>query len=289
MILRKTYRLFEEDERELVYEEVQNEKGQVISFKDYKAPSPYEAFKDYNQDGLLIKESEVVDGVEVSRTEYKYNQEGKILNLKQFVSDELYEETIHEYLSTEMIRISFQFGEEVERMLELKNGNAFIREFFNEGELTHKNHCIYNPETRIEKTEITDHNNELYATVVEQFNSSDHLLKSEKRSAKDQLLSLSILEYENDQLTFEKIDDYEYNEYYEVSHTYDDFNNKVSMEKRTPTGNLLEYHKRTFNNQNQLIHENGYSVGSFSAIYGTYTHGQKYTFKHEYEVQTESQ
>lgn len=40
MTNRKTYRIFEEYERELVFEDVLNEHGQIVAYKDHQSPTP---------------------------------------------------------------------------------------------------------------------------------------------------------------------------------------------------------------------------------------------------------
>lgn len=39
MTNRKTYRIFEKDERELVYEAVLNDHGQIVAYKNYQSPT----------------------------------------------------------------------------------------------------------------------------------------------------------------------------------------------------------------------------------------------------------
>ena len=130
MTHRKTYRLFDDDERELVYEDILNESGQILSFKDYQAPNQTEGINEYNLDGVLTCEKEIIDGEEGSRTEYTYDSDGNITCRRLFVAGELFEELSHEYLESGFIKRRTQNNEEIERFIENKNGNKFLREFF---------------------------------------------------------------------------------------------------------------------------------------------------------------
>ena len=46
MTNRKTYRIFEEDERELVYEDVLDDHGQIVAYKDYQSPTQAEGLSE---------------------------------------------------------------------------------------------------------------------------------------------------------------------------------------------------------------------------------------------------
>jgi hypothetical protein len=76
MTNRKTYRIFEEDERELVYEDVLDDHGQIVAYKDYQSPTQVEGISEYDKNGNLVLEKEIVEGIEGSRTEYKRNAKG---------------------------------------------------------------------------------------------------------------------------------------------------------------------------------------------------------------------
>jgi hypothetical protein len=282
MTNRKTYRVFEEDERELVYEDVLNDHGQIVVYKDYQSPTQAEGLSEYDKDGHLVLEKEIVEGIEGYRTEYKRNSKGDVINSKLFIADELYEEIEHEFLDHGSIRRTYQNGEETERIAENKDGEKYVKEFFMGSELVERHNGIYNPNTFIEKVEVTDKENKLIATREQQFDQSDNLLKFEQKNNKGNLLVSSEYQYQNGEVVFEKHEDYTTDQYIQVSYEYDVHGNRVSQEIRTPSGKLLEYQKQIYDDKNRMINESGYSVGSFNAIYGTYVIGEKYIFEHEY-------
>lgn len=279
---RKTYRFYEEGERELVYEDLLNEQGQIVSYKDYQAHGQAEGFSAYDQEGRLICEKEVVDGVIGSMTEFSYDKKGNLLSRKLFVADELFEEILYENHDHGHSKRVYQFGEEIERYTETIEGDLIVKEFFEGSELIerHKNH--YDPEIRTSKIEITDCGNKLLAVRVQQFDEGENLLRYEEKGERGNLLALSEYEYQNGHLIFENNEDYMKDQYYQVSYDYDNYGNLTSKEIRTPSGKLMEYQKCQYDEQHRLILESGYSVGSFNAIYGTHVVGENYVFEHEY-------
>ncbi len=283
MTHRKTYRLFEDEEKELVYEDIQNESGQIISFKDYQSPNQSEGFSEYNANGVLTCARNFTDGEEGSRTEFSYNSIGEIISRKLFVASELFEEISYEYLDSGFIKRTIQHGEEKERFIENNDGNTFLREFFEGTELFERHEGVYDPVTRNELIRITDNEGKLLANRLQEFDESKNLLRYEEKNEKGNLLILVEYKYENNKVIFEKYHNYSNEQHYEVVYQYDSFGNMTSQETRSPSGNLLEYQKQVFDEHGRIINESGYSVGNFNAIYGTYVHGQKYTFEHEYE------
>ncbi|GEO23506.1 hypothetical protein [Cyclobacterium qasimii] len=283
MTYRKTYRIFEKEERELVYEDILNESGQIISFNDYQSPGQTEGYNKYDVNGILICERELTDGKEGSRTEYSYNSNGDIVSKKLFVAGELFEEMIFEYLDKGFVKRTIQHEEEIERFIENEDGIKFLREFFEGHELIERHDGKYDPKTRTERIRITDNDGRLLATRFQEFDESENLLKYEEKNENGNVLVLIEYKYKNNEIVFEKHDNYLNEKYYEVVYEYDSCGNLISQEIRTPSGNLLEYQKQMFDEQGRLISESGYSVGSFNAIYGTYVQGEKYTFEHEYE------
>lgn len=283
MIYRRTFRLFDHGERELVYEDILNENGQVISFKEHRPPDHTEGYYEYDANGYLVCEKELSDGEEGSRTEYQYDADGNITNTKLYVAGELFEELFCEYLDMAQVRSTVRYGEEVERVVESKDGDTFTREIFEGTELVQKENGNYDPQTRIRTIEARDNEGHLLTTEYQQFDATNNLLKNEVRDGNGDLETLSEYQYESGNVIFEKHSDYVNNEHFEVHSEYDHNDNMVSSETRTPSGKLLEYQKQTFDDQNRLVSDSGYSLGSFNAVYGTQVNSEKYVFEHEYE------
>ncbi|HAA15770.1 MAG TPA: hypothetical protein DCE41_30300 [Cytophagales bacterium] len=282
-IHRKTFRVFDEGERELVYEDVMDETGNMLSYKDYQASYQAEGNYEYDTKGLLICDREYTGGAESSRTEYIYNENGDNVSTKLFVAGELFEETVYEYLEQGMVYRIVQQGEEIQRHVESDGGNQFVKDFFEEGELIQRQTGTYDPVSRTQQIKILNEENQVVSIQTHQYDSEGNLLKFEQTNNKGKLMSVAEYEYENNRMLVEKHDNYLTNQHYEMTCEYDTQGNLVSTEYRTPAGKLMEYQKAIFDGQNRLVSESGYSVGSFDAIYGAYVQGQNYHFEHEYE------
>ena len=285
MILRKTYRLFEEKERELVYEEVQNEKGQITSYTDFQGDEPSRGIKEYNDQNKLIKEAEFIGGIEVSRIEYSYNSEGKTVSLKQFVSGELIAENLYEYSGQKTIQRSFQNGIEQTKIIESQEDDRYTKEYFDGDELWELLVKTYNPVTRSAAIEIRGGDNRLIETGNQKFDDKKNLVKSEQRNRNGKLLELSEFKYRKGKVILEKYENHDEDEYHDMHYDYDVNLNMISEEKRTPSGKLLGYQKKSYDNQNRLIWENGFYYGSSNTVYRAHTYGENYTFEHEYHDQ----
>ena len=158
-----------------------------------------------------------------------------------------------------------------------------IREFYAEGALYERQEVVHEPDSLIETITITDGDGVPVANREILYDKADRQLRFEEKDAKGNVLKLIQYEYDEELLIFEKLEMYDSDEYYEITYDYDERKNLISEEIKTPSGQLLEYHKRIFDENNCIISENGYSVGSFNAIYGTHVNGEKYNFEHEYQ------
>lgn len=287
MILRKTYRLFEE-EREFIYEEVQNEMGQIVSFIDIQADNTCKGTKEYNKENKLIKEAEFIADTESSRIEYSYGSNGKILSLKQFVADEVITETVYDYSDNKVIEKSFQFDEEKSRIVEYKEGNRYIKEYYDGDALKEVFITIPDPASSLVTIELRDNNNQLIETETREFDEDKNLISRKETSNDGQLYALSEFKYQNGKVIFEKHEDYDGGLYHETQYEYDSNDNLISQEKRTPSDRVLGYQKREFDNQNRLIWEHGFSLGPSNPVIGANSHGEVYTFEHEYSLYIEN-
>ncbi len=283
MIHRKTYRVFKDEDRKLVYEDILNDRGEIVSFKDYQSPNEAEGFNEYSTDNLLVKEREVIDGVESSRTEYQYNSNGDIINRKLYVASELFEEVRYEYLEQGLIKRTYQHGEEIERMVEKVDQEKFTIEFSNGSELSETHVGAYDAQTLVERVKITDNKGQILAIKHQQFDEFDNLLKYEERNGNGNLMVLAEYKYENGNVVYERHENYFNDRHYQVFYEYDVNDNLVGTEIKSPSGKLLEYQKQIYDDQNRIINESGFSVGSFNAVYGTYINGENYVFEHVYE------
>ncbi len=263
----KTYELLADGERELVSEEIHNTKGQVIAIKEYSPIQNSEEIKEYDDSGQLIKEVEIIDGLEGSRVEYEYNSEGQILSLKQFLSGDVFQETRFEYLGSKTIERTIQNGVELSRTETTEEESTLVKEYYMQNELFEIRSEVFNPVTRSKQIRITDETGRLIETELQRFDQSQNLIKSEEKRSDGTLLKLSEYKYKNGKLIFEKHDDHDAYEYYELSYEYDQHGNEVNWEKRTNSGQLLSFEKKQFNDKNQLIKNVGVSANGTNYDY----------------------
>ena len=244
MTHRKTYRIFEDEEKVLVYEDVLNESGQILSFQDHQSPDQAEGVNEYDAHGRLTCERDLVDGAEGSRTEYVYNESGNITSRKLLIAGELYEELSYEFLDNGFIQRRLQNGEEIERSIESKNGEKFLKEFFEGAELIERHKGEYDANKRISYIKVVDNAGNVLANRIQEFDVSENLLKYEEKSVKGNLLVLSEYKYKNNEVIHEIHNDYANDQHYEIFYEYDAAGNMISQEIKTPSGKLLEYQKK---------------------------------------------
>lgn len=283
MIHRKTYQVLEES-RELVYEDILNEKGQVLSYKDHQSPDQVEGFNDYNAAGLLVCEREVMDGFESSITEYQYDDKGNIVNRKLYVAEELFEEVIQEYTESGLISRTLQHGEETERTVETRNGEIYTKEYYQYDELVESHQGTYAPDGLSETVAIKDLEQEVIATRSRVYDGHKQVIRYEEKDGEGNTTVLSEYRYENHRVVFERQNNYEHDQHYEASYEYDAKGNQIASEVRSLSGKLMEFQKQVYDDQNRVISESGYTLSGFNTVYGSHLRGDKYTFEHEYEV-----
>ncbi|MCX2745327.1 hypothetical protein OO013_15725 [Mangrovivirga sp. M17] len=283
MIHRKTYKILEEGEKELVYEEITNKHGLLLSFKDYQSPDEFEAIHEYYSNKLIKSYREIINGIESSRTEYLYDQNQNLISRSLYVADELFEEVIYDYNQEGHTITTNRLGEKLEYYQESADGFEFTKEFFDDSNLYEKRIGKFDPKTNTEFVQTFDSNGDIYSNSLSVFDDNKNLLKFTLKNKNDNVLIDSEYKIKNDLVIFEDHKDYEIDEYYTVENEYDENNNLISQEFKDPSGRLIEYHKKIYDENNRLKSENGYSQGHFNAIYGSYVNGQKYLFEHDYK------
>ncbi|NMM47449.1 hypothetical protein [Marinigracilibium pacificum] len=284
MLHRRTYQVIPEEDNKLVYEEIQNKNGQILSYKDHQAPFKYEEFYEYNEAGLLSKSYDLEEDLENSRTEIYYDEHQRIINQKIFVAGELFEEIIKNYSGNKSIETHLQYGEEVRKIEEISEEDSYSKLIFENGELVEKHSGKFSNNKQTETTTITDSEGNLLFTKTIQYDIDGNQISLEERNQNENLMLFIESDYDNGKLKVEKYDDYVNYEHGVITREYDKIGNLLKEELKSSSGKLLEFHNKAYDQNNRLISESGYSVGSFNAVYGNYVNGQNYHFIHEYEV-----
>lgn len=275
MTKKRTYRVFENEEhdgRELLYEEVRNEAGKVLSYINYESPETTEGYYDYNGKGQLISEKEVVDGVEASKVAYDYDDSGNLIHTRQYVAEEIFEEVIHEYHESGVVVRKIRFGEEIERQAETKQGTFSVKEVFENEELTERQRAEYNPETRTYLIHIEDTDGNPTSVRSRTEDEFGNLLVKEEKNLQGQVLSHDEFQYENGKVIHEKHENFLQGHHYEIKNEYDTEGHLIHTETRALSGHLIEFEKMDYDDQGRVI-----------AVSGVSRMGQNYMLVHEYE------
>ena len=275
MSKKRTFRLFEDGEqtsKELLYEEVRNEQGQLRSYVNYESPETIEGHYEYNDKGQVVLEKEIIDGAEASKVAYEYDDKGNLIHTKQYVADEIFEEVIHEYREGGVTMRKVRFGEEIERQVEVKEGHQSTKEVYEEEALTERQQAEYNPETRTYHIQVEDAEGHHLTNRIRTEDEAGNLLLKEERNLKGQVLTSSQRTYENGKVTYEKHEDYLQGFHYEIHNEYDEAGRQVSTETRSLSGHIIEFEKLEYDDQ-----------GRVTATRGASRMGENFVLVHEYE------
>ncbi len=273
MTKRLTYRIHEEEEsRELTYEEVRDEAGNLISYINHDSPETSEGYYEYDEHGNMISEREVVDGVEASKLVFEYDEKGNLIHTKQYVADEIFEEVIHEYVDNGVIMRKIRFGDEIERRVETKEGNKSIREVFEDEALLQRQKATFDPETLTYQVEVEDPNGNPTSTIVRKEDENGNLLHEEIKNLKGQVLSSQEYKYDQGLVTYEKQENFMKGYHFEVITEYNKNQQLTSTETRSLAGHLIEFEKTEYNDQGRAV-----------AARGLNRMGETYVLAYEYE------
>lgn len=273
MTKRLTYRIHEEEEsRELTYVEVRDEAENLISYINYDSPEKTEGYYEYDQEGNMISEREVIDDTEASRLIFEYDEKGNLIHTKQFVADEIFEEIIHEYVGNGVIMRKMRFGDEIERRAETKDGNNSVREIFEDGELLQRQKATFDPATHTYQVEVENENGNLISNMVRVEDEDGNLLREEIKNLKGQMLSNQEYKYDRGLVTYEKHENFMKGYHYEVIREYNENKQLTSTETRSLAGHLIEFEKTEYNDQGKAI-----------AARGLNRLGETYVLEYEYE------
>jgi len=280
---RQTYILNQESET-LVYEETYDDNKNLIHYVDYQARPVSEKKFEYDDKNRLTKEIEISDGVELQSLEMIYNAEGKVIEQNLYFSGDLYESVKTEETENGFVRTTFQDGEEVYRVENTKdNEGGYTSNYFDYGNLLNVEIYSYDEENLTSETLIYDAEENLLVRRIEVKNENGDLLLFKEFNAKNQLVNKHEFEREGDKILKEIKSDFVRGEIEnEVHYDYDENGNIIKTETRTNSGQLVEFHVYSFDEQNRMIEETGVTNGQFNAIYGTYINGNNYRFVHKY-------
>jgi len=282
--MKKYTYLKDEEELTLIFEEHTDVNGNIIYSKDYQADPIAEKKLTYNTSGFLTEETEIAEEVELSRTEFRYDEQGRNTQRTLIIGGELYETLITTYNETGYDVITIREDVEVERLVKTVNGKDYTNRFYENGELVETQFCESDTfENRLKTTTYGSHN-DLLGVKIETFDDSGMLLKSEEYNAENGLIKEFHAEIQNGLVLKEVFGEYT-NGIFELENIYEYNENKnlVKSEMRKLPGELLGFHFYKYDDNNRLIEENGLSNGNYDTIYASYINGSEFHFVHIYE------
>lgn len=272
MTKRLTYRIHEEEGRELTYVEIRDEAGNMTSYINYDSPETTEGYYEYDEQGNMISEKEVIDGVEASKLVFEYDEKGNLIHTKQYVADDIFEEVIHEYTDKGVTMRKVRFGDEIERREEIKNGNDSVRDIFEDGELTQRHKATFDPDTYTYQIQVEDPEGNHRSTIARIEDESGNLIHEEIKNLKGQVLSNHECKYDQGLLTYEKQENFMKGYHFEVINEYNENKQLTSTETRSLAGHLIEFEKTEYDNQGRAI-----------AAKGVSRLGESYILEYDYE------
>ncbi len=276
---KKVYSLLDEEQK-LIYEETKDEKGNLLYYIDYQADPIAEKYFEYDEAGNMTSERDVEGGIETSRTETEY-KDGKVVSIKLYISQELYEETKVEYNEEGQINTSYIYGDEVRKVIYKTTTNGSEELSYVGGELEYKLVTVDGIQSKKEMEYNEDE--ELITTLEYTFNQLGYITKVQLYDQNRKLLNETISTFENNEVVKSEHTDYmdDRNNYIEKL-AYDYRKNLIKSELIYTNLNRIEFTSKKFDAQNRLIEETGL-IRLHEHVYTTYFEGVGFHLFHEYE------
>ena len=279
---RQTYTIGQESEA-LIYEETYNDNNNLIHYIDHQARPISEKKYEYDDKNQLVNEIEISDGIELQNLEMKYNDKGEVIEQNLYFSGSLYESVKTEKSDSGFISTTYQDDEEVFRIESISEGKDSTTKYFEYGNLSNVQNLIKDEESLSSEKLIFDAEENLLVRRVENYNESGEIIAFKEFNSENKLVNKQEFTRKENRLLKEIKSDFVRGEIEnEVTYEYDDKGNLVKSETRTNSGQLVDFHVYSYDEENRMIEENGVSNGQFNAIYGTYINGNNYHFVHRY-------
>jgi len=236
-----------------------DEKGRVVSIKDFKSKPPIENRYKYNDSDLIIEEIEfdINNNSEISKQEINYNSKNEIIEDNFYINGELFENTVFEYQDSMIIKTTYQEDVAVQKQIKEVNSNGnFKSTFYEYDNLVQIQTYEKNTVNKSSKMVYYEPDNSLIVVIFEYFDGYNNLIKHVERDDKDDLLLETIYNYDHKLLLNESVKNYinGQNEY-KILYEYDRNENWIKMETKTLNDILLSSHLREFDTNNRVIEE----------------------------------
>ena len=280
---RRSY-ILEDNEKTFIYEEFYDENRNIIKTSDHRENPPAEEYFKYNAKGLLIHQIDIQNGIENSSQSFEYDENDAIIDVKTFIGGDLCEHMHCSRTPTGFIQILTQDGEEFERMEKIEQGDNWSSRLYRYGELIESQEYVYDPSSKTGFTSIKNTEEHTTFFIREKYNADDKLIFTEEFNEDETLLQSTEILIDNASTYKELIHDYTNGKsIYENLYEFDKSENITYFEARSLSGDLLSFHKRSYNSDNWLIEETGVTNKNHYGIFGIHDQYKGFHIIHEYE------
>jgi antitoxin component YwqK of YwqJK toxin-antitoxin module len=288
MIKKSVYKVLDEDQY-LVTEEFINENKQVTKKRLFEGNSIHETLTTYNSDKKILSETDFEKGIELNRLTFKYDEKGRILEQKTFMSGELYQRISTVYAESGFTKTTFLDEEETEKEVKSFEGKNYRIHYYENGELDQYQLCEFDETGLNSVLKAFDSDNNLIAEDFESFNESGKVIGSKDLDGKGNLIREVQYKLDGDLYVEELVKDFSSgdtnysNNVVIRSIDYDEKGNQTKIEVKSPDGNLLGFQLMEYDDNDRVIVDKGLALGSFNAIYGTHKNDLSFHFVFRYE------
>ena len=251
-----------------------SDSGKILNrviYSDGKIES--EADFTYDEKDRLIEEKEKTNEGGLTVIKYTLDDEGNIINAKNFFGSELYQEEKFEFAEKTKTKLSLLDGELTEKVVETENedGSETIEVFDGEGKLTQIQTTIETENTV--QIMIYDENKVLKSGIIEVYDASDELVERKELDADKNLTRMDKFVVENGMIVEHhfksKMENGGIMEF-TTTYKYDEQENEIYKEVKNPSGDIMEVQEKKYNDKGELIediHENLSGNRSFGETY----------------------
>jgi hypothetical protein len=285
MIKKSVFKVLDDDQY-LVTEEFIDVNKLVIKKRIFEGNSIHETQTVYNNDKKILSETDFENRTELNRLTFEYDEKGRLLEQKTFMSGELYQRISTVYSESGFTKTTFIDEEETEKEVKAYTGKNYRIDYFENGEHDQYQLCEFDETGLNSVLKAYDLDDNLIAEDYESINESGKVLSSKELDGKGNLIREVQYKLEGDLYVEEIVKDFSSRDANDViirSIGYDEKGNQTKIEVKSPDGNLLGFQVMEYDEMDRIVVDKGLTLGSFNAIYGTNKNDLSFHFVYEYE------
>jgi hypothetical protein len=268
------------------YEEWYDEQNRIVYLKDHRAFPVLEIFYAYDNAGNLIEERTVSGGRETEKTQNLFNANGDQAEQLIYYSGQIYEKTTWDYSDSGNITRRFdETGKEKERIVENRHNGT--QHLYQDGELVEVLTFEEDLAACTSTTRSFDGQNFLLSHSRHYFNDAKQETRSETLDEFGIVETETTFAYDGDKLIEQNERDHVNDLGARAVYTYDKNGNQVSWYVYHQAGRLLEWKESSYDAENRVVSEKGFSNMFINSRYIEYYHTKEFHFRHTYQDQNQ--